>query len=152
MSPLCRGPKPASCSDSSCASSPHERRRRGLARAHARYGRGRSGRETFGDPPRFSGLLEGGSAATGRLDEHSDIDFGMIADPAPADPVFAAAQAAASTVGRIAEVCPVIDSPWPGLVQRFYLFETAPPFFMLALRPAATACVGVFPTALRRLA
>ena len=96
-------------------------------------------RTALADEPRVRAIVEGGSAATGRLDQHSDIDFGvMIAPGATADDsalterVFAELEAALTGIDRIAQVCPVIESPWGAtFVQRFYLLESAPPFFML---------------------
>jgi hypothetical protein len=98
----------------------------------------------FADEPRFEGLIEGGSAATGRLDQHSDIDFGAIAPPELHDRVFAVVEAAAAAVDSIAQVYPVIESPWAGLTQRFYLFDNAPPFFMLDFWVAPRAAAEPF--------
>jgi predicted nucleotidyltransferase len=83
--------------------------------------------------------FEGGSAATGRLDDYSDIDLYFVA-AAAADTtaVFEHFERALARLARIAHVWRVEPSPFPGLAQRHYLIDPAPPHFGIeccVLRP-----------------
>ena len=85
-------------------------------------------------------VWEGGSAATGRLDEYSDIDVVIVAglDGAPA--IFDAVEHALSGVDRIVHTWRVEPAPFPDTAQRFYFLAGAPRFF-------AVDCVIVTETA-----
>jgi hypothetical protein len=74
-------------------------------------------------------LWEGGSAATGRLDEYSDIDVVIVAalDEAPA--IFDAVERALSGVDRIVHAWRVEPPPFRDTAQRFYFLAGAPRFF-----------------------
>ncbi len=87
------------------------------------------------------GCWEGGSAATGRLDEFSDIDLMIVAPLEEADAIFAAVEAAIANVGAISHRWHVDPPPFPDTSQRFYFLDGAPPFF-------AVDCVVVKPTAI----
>lgn len=79
--------------------------------------------------PAARACFEGGSAATGRLDEHSDIDLVVVAPLAAADAVFGAIEAALSARTRITHAWRVEPAPFPGTAQRFYFLGDAPRFF-----------------------
>lgn len=72
--------------------------------------------------------FEGGSAATGRLDEFSDIDLVIVAPPSFADAAFDAVEAALSP-HSISHVWRVDPPPFPQTAQRFYFLADAPRFF-----------------------
>jgi hypothetical protein len=83
--------------------------------------------------------FEGGSAATGRLDDYSDIDLVIVAPLAAADEAFGAVEAAL-VPHRISHVWRVDPPPFPDTAQRFYFLADAPRFF-------AVDCVVVTETA-----
>lgn len=70
-------------------------------------------------------LWEGGSAATGRLDEYSDIDVVIVAGLEAAPAIFDAVERALSGVDRIVHTWRVEPPPFRDTAQRFY-FSPAP--------------------------
>jgi hypothetical protein len=72
--------------------------------------------------------FEGGSAATGRLDDYSDIDLVIVAPLAAADEAFGAVEAALAPHG-ISHIWRVDPPPFPDTAQRFYFLADAPRFF-----------------------
>ena len=88
-----------------------------------------------------AGCWEGGSAATERLDEFSDIDLVIVAALDAADAIFAAVEEAISTVGEISHRWHVDPPPFRDTAQRFYFLAGAPRFF-------AVDCVIVTATAI----
>ncbi len=76
-----------------------------------------------------AGCWEGGSAATGRVDEFSDIDLVIVASLDVADAIFAAVEDAISTVGEISHRWHVDPPPFRDTAQRFYFLAGAPRFF-----------------------
>jgi hypothetical protein len=87
--------------------------------------------------------FEGGSAATGRLDEFSDIDLVIVAPLASADAVFDAVEAALSP-HSIAHTWRVDPAPFPQTAQRFYFLADAPRFFAVDCVVASEAGVEPF--------
>jgi hypothetical protein len=83
----------------------------------------------FADDARFTAAFEGGSTATGRADDYSDIDLCVVADSALNEALFATIEAALQSIAPLAHVWPVADPPWPGFAQKFYFLEGAPRFF-----------------------
>ena len=80
------------------------------------------------------GLLaafEGGSAATGRADEYSDIDLNIVARGQVHPSLFDCVERLVREVGAITHLWHNAELPWPGTVQRFYFIEGAPRFFVL---------------------
>ena len=75
------------------------------------------------------GCWEGGSAATGRLDEFSDVDLVIVASLDAADPIFADVEAAISNIAEIVHRWHVDPPPFPDSAQRFYFLAGAPRFF-----------------------
>ena len=75
------------------------------------------------------GCWEGGSAATGRVDEFSDIDLVIVASLDMADAIFAAVEDAISTVGEISHRWHVEPPPFRDTAQRFYFLAGSPRFF-----------------------
>jgi hypothetical protein len=73
--------------------------------------------------------FEGGSAATGRLDDFSDIDLVIVAPLAAADSAFTAVEAGLKSLTSITHVWQVDPPPFPGTAQRFYFLAGAPRFF-----------------------
>lgn len=78
--------------------------------------------------PDVRACFEGGSAATGRLDEFSDIDLVIVAPLASADAAFDAVESALSP-HSIAHVWRIDPPPFPQTAQRFYFLADAPRFF-----------------------
>jgi hypothetical protein len=76
-------------------------------------------------------VFEGGSAATGRLDEFSDIDWVMVAPLEHAADLFQAVERAADTVSPIVHRWKVDPVGFAEMAQRLYLLRDAPPYFML---------------------
>lgn len=87
--------------------------------------------------------FEGGSAATGRLDEFSDMDLVVVAPLASADDVFAAVESALSP-HAIAHAWRVDPPPFPQTAQRFYFLADAPRFFAVDCVVASEAGVEPF--------
>lgn len=78
-----------------------------------------------------AGCWEGGSAATGRLDEFSDIDLVIVAPLDAADAIFADIETAISAVGQISHRWQVDPPPFRDTAQRFYFLTGAPRFFAI---------------------
>lgn len=92
--------------------------------------------------PEVVACWEGGSQATGRIDDYSDIDLVIVAPLAASDTVFAALENAIESLAAIEHRWPVEPAPFPGTRQRFYLLAGAPPFFAVdcvIVEPDATA-------------
>lgn len=85
----------------------------------------------FGSEERFSGVFEGGSAATGRADRFSDIDLCLVAESSLNDALFEAIERTLAGVATITHTWKVADPPWPGFAQRLYVLEPAPRFFLV---------------------
>lgn len=82
--------------------------------------------------------FEGGSAATGRLDELSDVDLYFIAKAEHTGAVFELFERTLESLGRIAHRWQVEPSGFDGLAQRHYLLDPAPRYFAIeccVLRP-----------------
>ncbi len=77
----------------------------------------------------IAGCWEGGSAATGRVDEFSDIDLVVVTPLDAADAVFADVEATISKGGEITHRWHVEPPPFPDSAQRFYFLAGAPRFF-----------------------
>ena len=75
--------------------------------------------------PTVRACFEGGSAATGRLDDYSDIDLVIVAPLAAADEAFDAVEAALAPHG-ISHVWRVEPPSFPDTAQRFYFLADAP--------------------------
>ena len=75
------------------------------------------------------GCWEGGSAATGRIDEFSDVDLVIVGSLSAADEIFAAVENAISTVGEISHRWHVDPAAFRDTAQRFYFLADAPRFF-----------------------
>jgi len=76
-----------------------------------------------------AGCWEGGSAATGRLDEFSDIDLVVVAPLDAAAAVFPVIETALTDVGEISHRWHVDSPPFRDTAQRFYFLAGAPRFF-----------------------
>ena len=87
---------------------------------------------------------EGGSAATGRLDQFSDIDLCIVAPLAQADALFVAVEAALSSATVIEHTWTVDPVPWPHMAQRFYLLRDAPPYFAVDCSVVAAEGIDQF--------
>jgi hypothetical protein len=87
--------------------------------------------------------FEGGSAATRRLDDYSDIDLVIVAPLAAADEAFDAVEAALSPHG-ISHVWRVDPPPFPDTAQRFYFLADAPRFFAVDCVVVSEAAAGQF--------
>ena len=79
-----------------------------------------------------AGCWEGGSAATGRLDEFSDIDLVIVAPLETADAIFAAIEASdCRRSGEMSHRWHVDPPPFRETAQRFYFLAGAPRFFAI---------------------
>ncbi len=87
--------------------------------------------------------FEGGSAATGRLDDYSDIDLVIVAPLDVADEAFDAVEAALAP-HRISHVWRVDPPPFPDTAQRFYFLADAPRFFAVDCVVVAEAAAVQF--------
>jgi hypothetical protein len=76
-----------------------------------------------------AGCWEGGSAATGRLDDYSDIDLFIVAGLDRASAIFETVERALESVDRIVHRWHVEPPPFRDTAQRFYFQATAPRFF-----------------------
>ena len=76
-----------------------------------------------------AGCWEGGSAATARLDEFSDIDLVIVAPLDAADAIFNVVEMAITGVGEISHRWHVDPPPFKDTPQRFYFITGAPRFF-----------------------
>jgi predicted nucleotidyltransferase len=88
-------------------------------------------------------LFEGGSAATGRLDDYSDIDLVIVAPLAAADEAFDGVEAALAP-HIISHVWRVDPPPFPDTAQRFYFLADAPRFFAVDCVVVTEAAAGQF--------
>jgi len=87
--------------------------------------------------------FEGGSAATGRLDDYSDIDLFVVAPLSAADLVFEAVEDALAP-HSITHVWRVDPAPFADTAQRFYFLADAPRFFAIDCVVAGENAVGTF--------
>jgi hypothetical protein len=87
--------------------------------------------------------FEGGSAATGRLDDYSDIDLVIVAPLDVADEAFDTVEAALAP-HRISHVWRVDPPPFPDTAQRFYFLADAPRFFAVDCVVVAEAAAVQF--------
>lgn len=87
--------------------------------------------------------FEGGSAATGRLDDYSDIDLVIVAPLDAAATAFDAVEGALSPHG-ISHEWRVEPPPFPGTAQRFYFLADAPRFFAVDCLVVDDTAVGQF--------
>lgn len=94
--------------------------------------------------PAVRACFEGGSAATGRLDDFSDVDLVIVAALAAAPAAFEAVESGLSTLTEITHVWQVDPPLFPDTAQRFYFLAGAPPYF-------AVDCVVVAEQAVPRL-
>lgn len=76
-----------------------------------------------------SACWEGGSAATGRLDDFSDIDLVIVAELDRAGTIFETVERALAAVDRIVHRWHVDPPPFRETAQRFYFLAGAPRFF-----------------------
>lgn len=87
-----------------------------------------------------AGCWEGGSAATGRLDDFSDIDLVIVAELDRANAIFETVERALEGVDRIVHRWHVEPPPFRDTAQRFYFLAGAPRFF--AVDCAITTAAG----------
>ena len=91
-----------------------------------------------------AGCWEGGSAATGRLDEFSDIDLVVVAPLVSADAIFDAIEQAVTGVDKISHRWHVDPPPFRDTAQRFYFLASAPRFFAIDCVIVAESGVAQF--------
>lgn len=90
--------------------------------------------------PDVLAVWEGGSVATGRADEHSDIDLVVLAREGTTGDVLAALEVAVEGLGPRTGAYSVPEPAWHGGSQRFWQFERLGPYAMLdvvVLEPTA---------------
>jgi len=76
-------------------------------------------------------VWEGGSAATGYLDDYSDLDLGIICADDAIDNVFRKLEEFLSSNYGIKHKLIVPEPSWHGHSQRFYILEKTDPYFYL---------------------
>ncbi|MBC8384793.1 MAG: nucleotidyltransferase domain-containing protein [Candidatus Cloacimonetes bacterium] len=74
-------------------------------------------------------VWEGGSAATGFLDEYSDLDIGMIAEDKAIETVFEQIEELLEKNYGIQHVFKVPDKMWHEHAHRFYIIDNSTPLF-----------------------
>jgi len=87
--------------------------------------------------------FEGGSAATGRLDDFSDVDLVVVAPLSCAGPAFEAVEQALEP-HSIAHVWRVEPAPFPDTAQCFYFLADAPRYFAVDCVVVTEAGVDAF--------
>jgi predicted nucleotidyltransferase len=83
--------------------------------------------------PTFDSILAAwvaGSAAFGRVDEWSDIDLSVLAAEGEVDNAFSSIESLLTSISPIELMHPVLQSPWPGLKQRFYRLKDLGEFLL----------------------
>jgi hypothetical protein len=94
--------------------------------------------------PSVRACFEGGSAATGRVDDFSDIDLMIVAPLHEADSAFGEVEKALALVGVITHRWTVDPPPFHETAQRVYCMAGAPPFFAVDCVVVAERAVGQF--------
>lgn len=94
--------------------------------------------------PAARACFEGGSAATGRVDDYSDIDLVVVAPLAAAATIFEAIEGALAERGRISHAWHIEPAPFPDTAQRFYFLADAPPFFAVDCLVVTEEAVATF--------
>jgi hypothetical protein len=88
--------------------------------------------------------FEGGSAATGRLDEFSDVDLYFVASADHAAAVFSLFESTLASAARIIHVWSVEPSGFAGLSQRHYVLDPAPRCFAVECCVLTPDCAAQF--------
>lgn len=78
-------------------------------------------------------MWEGGSAAFGRADEHSDLDAQIIVADGSEAEAFAAVEAALAAIAPIRRCYELPQPTWHGAQQKFYQLEGLPDSLMVDL-------------------
>ncbi len=86
-------------------------------------------KELLQNRPEVLAAWEGGSAATGFLDEYSDLDLGIVTDKAVADDLFGLMEEFFSANYGIKARFRMPEPAWHGMSQCFYLLDKLPPLF-----------------------
>ncbi len=86
--------------------------------------------ETLQNHPDVLAAWEGGSAATGRLDQYSDIDLNLWIKDENDEAVWQSISQAVEKIFTIDRTW-IVDSPIKGFTQRFFLPKNAENFFFL---------------------
>lgn len=90
---------------------------------------------------RIRGCWEGGSVATGRADDYSDIDLCLVGDAAHHAGILDDFDTVLQAAAPIAHVWRIDPPQFPGVTQRIYLLAEAPPYFAVdcaVLTPAGS--------------
>jgi len=86
-------------------------------------------KELLQNRPEVLAAWEGGSAATGFLDEYSDLDLGIVTDKAMADELFGLMEEFFDANYGIKARFRMPEPAWHGMSQCFYLLDKLPPLF-----------------------
>lgn len=81
--------------------------------------------------PDILAIWEGGSAATGRLDEYSDLDLEIVVEDDRVEKLFTELETFLQTKFGILRMHRVPEPAWHGLSQCFYLIDQAAPYVYL---------------------
>lgn len=93
---------------------------------------------------RVRAVWEGGSAATGFLDEWSDLDLSVIVADGAVEDLFAMLEARLETTFGIRRKYRVPEPAWHGFSQCFYQVDRVPPLFYLDIALIKTSLPDKF--------
>jgi len=91
-------------------------------------------KELLQNKPQVLAAWEGGSAATGFLDDYSDLDLGIVTDKDMADELFGLIEEFFCADYGIIAKFRMPEPAWHGMSQCFYLLDKLPPLFYSTLR------------------
>jgi hypothetical protein len=86
-------------------------------------------KELLQKKPQVLAAWEGGSAATGFLDDYSDLDLGIVTDKDLADELFGLIEEFFCADYGIIAKFRMPEPAWHGMSQCFYLLDKLPPLF-----------------------
>lgn len=89
--------------------------------------------EVFGEKPWMLGIWEGGSAATGFLDDLSDLDIGFVVDDDRVEEAFTLFEGLLNDHYGIKSRFRMPEPSWHGHSQCYYFVEKCPPLFYVDL-------------------
>lgn len=76
-------------------------------------------------------FYEGGAAAFRRIDEWSDLDLYVVVDDDKVEQTFRVVEEALNSVHQIDMKYPVLQPPWPGVIQAFYRLKNTSRYLLV---------------------
>ena len=89
--------------------------------------------ELFAERDWMLGIWEGGSAATGYLDELSDLDLGFVVEDERVEETFTLFQGLLDEYYGVKSSFRLPEPSWHGHSQCYYFIEKCPPLFYVDL-------------------